>query len=116
MRPPPYGPKFFRFHAVFGDILQNRMSAPPPGELAPPPMGNPGCAPNKHMVQETDNYDMEWQSTNKQQMYTDQQIAGRSDAYFPWLLQEIVYTRKIIFAAGLTLVSKLCKSIPTFIV
>ena len=32
---PPRGPKFFQFHAVFGKIWQNRMLAPPPGELAP---------------------------------------------------------------------------------
>ena len=39
------GPKFFRFHAVFGKILQNLMLAPPPpGELAPPTRGNPGSA------------------------------------------------------------------------
>ena len=36
--PPPYGPKFSQFHAVFGNVLQNRM-------LAPPPTGNPGSAP-----------------------------------------------------------------------
>ena len=43
-RPPPPGPKFFQFHAVFGKIWQNRMLAPPPGELAPPPRGNPRSA------------------------------------------------------------------------
>ena len=37
----PSGSKFFQFHAVFGKIWQNRMLVPP-GELAPPPMGNPG--------------------------------------------------------------------------
>ena len=42
--PPPWGSKFFQFHAVFGEIWQNRMLAPPPGELAPPPRGNPGSA------------------------------------------------------------------------
>ena len=26
---PPYGPKFSHFHAVFGEIWQNRMLAPP---------------------------------------------------------------------------------------
>ena len=41
---PPWGPKFFQFHAVFGKIRQNRMLAPPPGELAPPPRENPGSA------------------------------------------------------------------------
>ena len=40
---PPWGSKFFQFHAVFGKIWQNRMLAPP-GELAPPPRGNPGSA------------------------------------------------------------------------
>ena len=49
---PSRGPKFFQFHAVFGKIWQNRMLAPP-GELAPPPRGNPGSATgdnysNKH--------------------------------------------------------------------
>ena len=39
----PQGSKFFQFHAVFGKIWQNRMLAPP-GELAPPPQGNPGSA------------------------------------------------------------------------
>ena len=37
------GPKFFQFHAVFWKISQNHMLAPP-GELAPPPRGNPGSA------------------------------------------------------------------------
>ena len=40
----PPGSKFFQFHAVFGKIWQNRMLAPPPPELAPPPRGNPGFA------------------------------------------------------------------------
>ena len=40
---PPRGSKFFQFHAVFGKFWQNRMLAPP-GELAPPPRGNPGSA------------------------------------------------------------------------
>ena len=39
----PLGSKFFQFHADFGKIWQNRMLAPP-GELAPPPRGNPGSA------------------------------------------------------------------------
>ena len=33
--PPPQGPKFFQFHAVFGKIWQNRMLAPPRGIGAP---------------------------------------------------------------------------------
>ena len=37
---PPWGSKFFQFHAVFGKIWQNRMLAPP-RELAPPSRGNP---------------------------------------------------------------------------
>ena len=41
---PPRGSKFFQFHAVFGKIRQICMLAPPPGELAPPPQGNPGSA------------------------------------------------------------------------
>ena len=43
-RPPTWGSKFFQFHAVFGKIWQNRMLAPPLGELAPPPRGNSGSA------------------------------------------------------------------------
>ena len=39
--PPRF--KFFQFHAVFGKIWQNRMLVPP-GELVPPPRGNPGSA------------------------------------------------------------------------
>ena len=43
--PPPWGSKFFQFHAVFGKFWRNRMLAPPPpGELAPPPRGNPRSA------------------------------------------------------------------------
>ena len=45
---PPYGPKCSKFHAVFRKIWQNHMLAPPsppPRGLAPPPMGNPGSAP-----------------------------------------------------------------------
>ena len=34
---------FFQFHAVFEKFWQNRMLAPP-GQLAPPPRGNPGSA------------------------------------------------------------------------
>ena len=41
--PSPPGSKFFQLHAVFGKFWQNRMLAPP-GELAPPPRGNPGSA------------------------------------------------------------------------
>ena len=35
--------KFFQFHAIFGQIWQNRMLAPSRG-LAPPRAGNPGSA------------------------------------------------------------------------
>ena len=42
MHAPP-GSKFFQFHAVFGQIWQNCMLAPP-GGLVPPPRGNPGSA------------------------------------------------------------------------
>ena len=42
-RASPRGSKFFQFHAVFGNIWQNLMLAPP-GELVPPPRGNPGSA------------------------------------------------------------------------
>ena len=43
--PPPYGPKFSQFHAVFLKIWQNHMLAPP-GGLVSPPRGNPGSAPD----------------------------------------------------------------------
>ena len=45
---PPYGPKFSQFHAVFREIWQNHMLAPPPGGLTPPPTDNPGSAPDNH--------------------------------------------------------------------
>ena len=38
---PPPRSRLFQFHAVFGKIWQNCILAPP-GELAPPPWGNPG--------------------------------------------------------------------------
>ena len=41
---PPWRSKFFQFHTVFEKIWQNRILVPPPGELAPPPRGNPGSA------------------------------------------------------------------------
>ena len=41
--PPSSGSKFFQFHAVFWEILA-KSYVPPPGELAPPPRGNPGSA------------------------------------------------------------------------
>ena len=45
--PPPSGPKFLHFHAVFGKNWPNNRLAPPPG-LAPPPLGNPGSATVVH--------------------------------------------------------------------
>ena len=47
-RGAPPGSKFFQFHAVFGKFWQNRMLAPSPGELAPPPRGNPGSTTDNH--------------------------------------------------------------------
>ena len=48
-RAPPWGSKFFQFHAVFRKFWRNHMLAPPPGELAPPPRGNPRSATgNRH--------------------------------------------------------------------
>ena len=38
-RPPPWGSKFFQFHAVFGEIWQNRMLAPPPRRVGAPSSG-----------------------------------------------------------------------------
>ena len=46
MYPPPGGPNsfnFMQFLGKFGKIIL----APPPGELAPPPQGNPGSATGK---------------------------------------------------------------------
>ena len=45
-RPHPYGPKISQFHncGFFENCCQNRRLVPPPGGLAPPPMGNPGSA------------------------------------------------------------------------
>ena len=44
-RPSPWGSKFFQFHAVFGEIWQNHMLAPPSrvgapdlGEILDPPL------------------------------------------------------------------------------
>ena len=51
-RAPPRAPKFFRFHAVFGKIWQNRMLAPPlgvgatPGKILDPPLR--GYASSQH--------------------------------------------------------------------
>ena len=42
-RPPPRGCKFFQFHAFFGKFGKI-VCWRPPGELAPPPRGNPGSA------------------------------------------------------------------------
>ena len=47
--PPPIGPKFSQFHAVFRKIWQNRMLAPPL-EGWPPPTGNPGFAPERFLI------------------------------------------------------------------
>ena len=41
---PSRGSKFFQFHAVFWEILAKSYVGAPPGELAPPPRGNPGSA------------------------------------------------------------------------
>ena len=44
--PPPWVPKFFRLHAVFGKIWQNRMLTPlwGVGATPPPTPGKPGTA------------------------------------------------------------------------
>ena len=41
MRVPTGGPNSFSFMQFLGKFWQNRMLAPP-GELMPPPQGNPG--------------------------------------------------------------------------
>ena len=38
------GPKFLQFQIVFGENLAKSYVSAPPGELAPPPLGNPGSA------------------------------------------------------------------------
>ena len=43
-RVPTWGSQFFQFHAVLGEILAKSYVGIPPGELAPPPRGNPGSA------------------------------------------------------------------------
>ena len=43
-RAPPWGSKFFQFHAVFGKFWQNRMLAPLPRGVGAPPRRNPGSA------------------------------------------------------------------------
>ena len=48
--PPPWGSKFFQFHAVFGKIGKI-VCWHPPGELAPPPRGNPGSATDYYRLQ-----------------------------------------------------------------
>ena len=45
--PPPSGPKFLHFHAVFGKNWPNNRLAPPPLGLVPPPLGNPGSCTAK---------------------------------------------------------------------
>ena len=47
---PPSAPKFFRFHAVFRKIWQNRMLVPPLGSWCPPP----GSAIGNSVVSTTD--------------------------------------------------------------
>ena len=62
---PPPGSKFFEFHAVSGKIWQNRMLAPPPGQLAPLPRGNPGSATdsvNHELVSNIENFNFELRS------------------------------------------------------
>ena len=46
---PSYGPKFSQFHAVFLQNLAKSYVGAPPGGLAPPPMRNPGCAPDTYL-------------------------------------------------------------------
>ena len=48
--PPHLGPSFFHFHAVVGKIDQNNGLAPPPLQLAPLPLGNPGFVTEVSLV------------------------------------------------------------------
>ena len=41
--PPPGGPNSFNFMQFLGNLAKSYVGAPP-GELAPPPRGNPGSA------------------------------------------------------------------------
>ena len=42
--PPPLRPNFFNFMQFLGKIGKNNRLAPPPLQLAHPPLGNPGSA------------------------------------------------------------------------
>ena len=44
----PRGSKFFQFHAVFWEILAKSYVGAHPGELAPPPRGNPRSATGRN--------------------------------------------------------------------
>ena len=49
----PSGPNFLHFQVVFGKNWPNNRLAPPPLELAPPPLGNPGSATEGNTVLQT---------------------------------------------------------------
>ena len=44
---PPWGSKFFQFHADFWENLVKSYVGAAPGELEPQPLGNPGSATEK---------------------------------------------------------------------
>ena len=53
-RGPPTDQNFLNFVQFFRKIEQICMLAPPPGGLTPPPMGNPGSAPESDKIDETE--------------------------------------------------------------
>ena len=57
--PPPWAPKFFRFHVVFGKFWQNRMLAPPLGKSwirRCPPLDPPMHVYEIHAQDENDQF------------------------------------------------------------
>ena len=65
--------KFFQIHAVSGKIWQILMLGAPPGELMPPPRGNPGSATDfvKLFMQVEKNYCWCGQLTNVHKKYNE---------------------------------------------
>ena len=91
---PPWRSKFFQFHAVFGKIWQNRMLAPP-GELAPPPRGNPGSATVNIMLAQISRHGIMEFSGNHVERTRDFQALKITH-----LFQKYKHERKITFQTG----------------
>ena len=60
-RAPPWGSKFFHFHAVFGKKLKNKSTF---GSWRPPPGENPGSATDTHSVHHTQTVPFHWHNDN----------------------------------------------------